>query len=464
MRTSAWLAVLALVLLVPLGCGTESPGPAPGGDLAATGPGALPEPATGPPADDEAELTSEEKTEEELRIEAEPLPPPLSPADEEAAAARAVTAAGSELRRLCFSPVEDCVARLLGYLQTETRGIDVAIYHLYDHRISRLLADKHRAGVRVRVIADRHAYTIKRAHAREMNFLAANGVPVLTNRHRGIVHHKLTILHGHGLVAEGSMNYTAIASRRVTGPDGRPAWNDELAFFTRNPLLLRRFQERFDRMWANVGAGQETFQVFQPFMRLPTFAESEATKPATRYEDPKPDPRPLPDAPDLRACFVPDQHCVREVLLPVVTRETRRLDILMFRATSFVFATPLIERVRAGLPVRIIFERSQYNNPTYPNMTTIIRQLWAANTRGNLELKATAHAGSMHMKAVITPDRAAWGSGNYSLSSSRRVRGLNRTYYQDEDMVLTSDPRLVSALQARFDAMWQSGDFTPFQP
>jgi phosphatidylserine/phosphatidylglycerophosphate/cardiolipin synthase-like enzyme len=79
-------------------------------------------------------------------------------------------------------------------------------------------------------------------------------------------------------------------------------------------------------------------------------------------------------------------------------------------------------------------------------------------------MKATAHGGAMHMKAIITPDVATWGSGNLSRSSSKQVRGCQSKYYQDEDLVRTTDAGLVAGMQARFDAMWNSPDFADFDP
>lgn len=352
---------------------------------------------------------------------------------------------------------------LLQFLQAESRGIDVAIYHLYDSRISRVLLEKVRAGVRVRVLADRHAYTAKPQHAREMNTLAAGGVPVRTNRFRGIIHHKFTLLHGLGLVQHGSMNYTSIASRKVTF-NGSVTWNEEVAFFTTNPGVFARFRERFERMWANSGEGQQSYQHFAAGMRLLTFAEAEASRPVTCYEDPVPDPRPLPDEPQLQICFAPDQSCNREVTAPIIARESRRLDLIVFRLTVDSVAAPLLEKVKAGVPVRMLIEPSQYRNPLYPSMTRILDTLRAANTAGNLQIKATAHPGYLHMKSVITPEVATWGSGNFTLPSSRRVRGCQRLFYQTEDMVVARDPALVAAMQARFDELWTSSDFAEFTP
>jgi phosphatidylserine/phosphatidylglycerophosphate/cardiolipin synthase-like enzyme len=367
------------------------------------------------------------------------------------------------LRRLCFSPQEDCVQVLLGYLREETGAVDVAIYHLYDRRISDVLIQKHRAGQRVRVIGDRHAYNAKPQHKREMDYLASNGVPVQTNRHNGIIHHKVMLLHGQGIVLNGSMNFTSLASRKIL-VNGQVQWNEETAFFTDERQVFARFAERFERMWTNGGPATEAFQPFTAGMDLPTLEESEANPPTTCYEDPEPDPRPLPDNPEIRICFSPDQHCNREVIAPIISNESRRIDAFVFRITVQTVAAPLLEKVKAGVPIRLIIERSQYNNPLYPSMTAILNDLWAANTKGNLQIKATNHPGFMHMKSIITPDVATWSSGNYTSPSSKRVRGCQRSYYQDEDTAVTRDPALVARVQRRFDQLWASPDFAPFVP
>jgi phosphatidylserine/phosphatidylglycerophosphate/cardiolipin synthase-like enzyme len=399
----------------------------------------------------------------------EPLPPAEVPTPTPAISPSpgASPEPATDLRRLCYSPREDCVRVLLGYLQSETEAIDMAIYHLYDRRITDLLVAKQRAGVRVRVVGDRHAYTSKAPQQRELNYLASNGVAVQINRHRGLMHHKMTIMHGLGLLQHGSMTYTAAASRKVfNGSTGRLEWLDEAAFFTTNARAVARFKERFERMWQNSGPGQQTFQPFTAGMTLPTFWDTEQPPhPVTIYEAPNPDPKPLPDDPALTACFSPDQNCLREVIAPIIRAETGHIDVAIFRVTTDDFATPLLEKVRAGLPVRIIFESTQYDHTFYPSMTRIINQLYeAGQARGNVRLKTTRPGNVMHMKAIFTPRVATWSSGNFFKSSSRRVRGTNTAFYQDDDTIITRDPGLVAVAQQRFDEMWNGPDLDDFTP
>ncbi|HEY8370185.1 MAG TPA: phospholipase D-like domain-containing protein [Thermodesulfobacteriota bacterium] len=478
------LSFVLVGLVVLAGCGDQT------GMLAgADGESRFRDRSLGGVSDVEDEITAPLATPAEAEVEAGPLPAPADPDDLEAAAGAetlvtdpeervrepttaptpappaARPAAEGTLNRLCFSPKEDCLNLLLSYLQAETEGIDIAIYHLYDSRMSEILIRKHRAGVPVRVLADRHAYTVKGSHRREMNRLAASGVPVRTNRFRGIIHHKTTILHGLGLVEQGSMNYTSIASRKVVGTNGRTEWNEELAFFTTNRRVLARYRERFDRAWANTGGGRKAYLVFRPDMALPTFDEAEARKPVTCYEDPSPAPKPLRDDPLLSVCFGGDQQCNKDVVGPLVADEDRRLDVIAFRLTVGSVTGPILERARAGVRVRLIFERSQYAHPSYPSMTTFLDELHEiGRTTGDVAIKATAHQGFMHMKSIITSKAAIWGSANYTSSSSRHVRGCQNLYYQTEDMVVARDGSLVGRMRARFDEMWASRDFADWEP
>lgn len=485
-RRGRFLQVIIACVAVLAACGDDRESP--GGNSSGT---PFRDVSLGGESDVEDEITPPSQTPAEAAVEAEPLPPPADPDDLAAAAAGSAAlatdpeekdrepttspgpvpppapapAADGTLNRLCFSPKEDCLRLLLSYLQAETRGIDIAIYHLYDSRISRILIEKHEAGVPVRVLADRHAYTIKASHRREMNALARRGVPVRTNRFRGIIHHKVTVLHGLRLVEQGSMNYTPIASRKVTGSNGRLEWNEEVAFFTTNRRVFARYRERFARAWADTGGGRKGYLAFKPSMTLPTFDEAEAARPVTCYENPSPSPRPLPDDPLLSVCFAGDQQCNKNVLGPLITAERRRLDVIAFRITVGSVVDPILGRARAGLPVRVIFERSQYDHPSYPSMTRFLNDLYAVGrTTGRVQIKATAHQGFIHMKSVITTAAATWGSGNYTTTSSREVRGCQNLYYQSEDVVVAKDRSLVARMRARFDEMWESRDFAVWTP
>ncbi len=449
-RDAAQLPALLLACLLALaGCGDGgNGGPAASVGAGGTAPRDTP---LGGDSDAEDEITPPTETPAEQDAEQEPLPPPAEPTP-------------TEVRDLCFSPETDCMNRLIAYARAETRGIDVAIYHLYDSRLSRVLVEKHRAGIPVRVLADRHAYTIKSSHRRELSFLASNGVPVRVNRFRGIIHHKMTILHGLGMVLQGSMNYTSIASRKIfNGQTGQTEWNEEIAFFTTNARVLARYRERFDRAWANTGPGREAYQPFTPGMSLPTFDETEANPPTTCYEDP-PSTLPLED-PELDVCFAGDERCNQDVLGALVSRETQRVDVIAFRITVGSIVDPILARAGAGVPVRLIVERTQYGSPSYPSMTKFIDDLLALRDAGrDVQVRATAHPGFMHMKSIITSQAAVWGSGNYTTTSSRRVRGCQRTYYQTEDMIITKSQGLVSTMRARFDEMWNGPDFADFEP
>jgi phosphatidylserine/phosphatidylglycerophosphate/cardiolipin synthase-like enzyme len=366
---------------------------------------------------------------------------------------------GTPLRRLCFTPKTDCLADLVRLINRETVGVDMTIYRMDDRNLTAALVNRHKAGVPVRVLTDRHFYTRGGDHKREVDYLVSNGVPVRINRHRGVVHQKSTVLRGQGLVQHGSMNYAWHSIyQTVNGVRTLVQWKDEVTFTTNDPNVFARFGERFDRGWANTGDFQETWMVFNIGMPLQTHAEADAKPPLTRYEDPVPSPRPVPDSPDLSICFGGDQDCNADAVAPVIKAETGRLDVFLFRVNEQAdVIDPIVAKIRAGVPVRILVDKDEYE--TNASTRNAVAQFRAANTAGNLRMKVRSHAGQMHIKGVIGTGVATWGSGNFTWPSSTRVRGLQSNYYQEDDFMVCRDPALVATYRQHFDSLWASDGF-----
>jgi hypothetical protein len=260
------------------------------------------------------------------------------------------------------------------------------------------------------------------------------------------------------------MNYTQHREyRTIDGQSVLVDWQDEVAFFTNDATAFARFAERFDRSWVNTGDLQETFIVFNVGMRLQTHAEADTNPPVTRYENPVPDPKPLPDPPDIAFCFGGDQDCNADMIGPAIRGETERLDVVLYRINEQAdVIDPLVAKARSGIPIRIIFETVEYERNE--STRNAIRQIWSAAAAGNVQLKRRTHPGLMHIKSVIGTNFATWGSGNYTWPSSTRVRGLQSSYYQEDDFAVSTDPALVAAMRAQFDALWASDGFADFQP
>jgi phosphatidylserine/phosphatidylglycerophosphate/cardiolipin synthase-like enzyme len=198
--------------------------------------------------------------------------------------------------------------------------------------------------------------------------------------------------------------------------------------------------------------------VFTRGMPLQSHEEANQRPPVTRYENPVPDPRPLPDDPVMEACFAPDEDCNDVMIAPVVRTEAHRLDIFLFRINEAAVIDAVSAHLRRGMPVRVIVDSEEYHDPLNDSTRHAVA-VWRSAAAGNLEMKIRNHQGDMHMKSIIGTDFATVGSGNFTWPSSNRVRGRQSLYYQEDDFIVLRDPVLVATMRARFDTLWVSGWF-----
>lgn len=117
-------------------------------------------------------------------------------------------------------------------------SIDVAVYHLTSGELAAALRDAQRRGVKIRIVTD--AQQADQQHS-EIPFLYRHQVPIRVlggGRGQGLMHHKFAVFDGH-LVVTGSYNWTASAER----------YNRENLVVLEDPLVTKRFQEEFNRLW-----------------------------------------------------------------------------------------------------------------------------------------------------------------------------------------------------------------------
>jgi phosphatidylserine/phosphatidylglycerophosphate/cardiolipin synthase-like enzyme len=136
---------------------------------------------------------------------------------------------------VCFSPEGHCDLKLLKFIQSAQKSIDVAVYDInLDALVHELLA-KSKKGVSVRLVVDKR-------QASEKNSLVATlikaGGDLKYGHQRGIMHNKFVIVDGHRLET-GSFNYTNHAS----------VANNENQIYLSTPAVVERFQKRFADLW-----------------------------------------------------------------------------------------------------------------------------------------------------------------------------------------------------------------------
>lgn len=148
-------------------------------------------------------------------------------------------------QEVCFSPDEPCDEKLIAFVDSAKKTIDVAIYDVtLDQFVHHLLVQSKKA--RVRIVVDRKQ--AKGQHSLVRTLLRA-GANIRLGRQRGIMHNKFTIVDGK-MVQTGSFNYT----------NGAAFKNNENQIYSANPSVVTRYQQRFEELWRNGDSPAKLFK------------------------------------------------------------------------------------------------------------------------------------------------------------------------------------------------------------
>jgi phosphatidylserine/phosphatidylglycerophosphate/cardiolipin synthase-like enzyme len=130
--------------------------------------------------------------------------------------------------------------RVIAAINRTQKTLHVAIYDLTHADITAALADAHRRGAEVLIVAD--AGQSREPHS-EIFFLRSQGIPVRLSRgyrgNRSIMHDKFAVFDGR-LVETGSFNWTTSAEN----------YNYENALFIADPAAVARYEEEFQHIWS----------------------------------------------------------------------------------------------------------------------------------------------------------------------------------------------------------------------
>lgn len=135
----------------------------------------------------------------------------------------------------CFSPDEPCDQKLIKFIDSATRSVDVAVYDInLDQLVHRLLVASRK--IQVRIVVDRRQ--AKGEHSL-VSTLLKGGARVRLGRQRGIMHNKFVIVDGKR-VEIGSFNFT----------NGAAFKNNENQLYLANPEVVDRYRSRFEKLWS----------------------------------------------------------------------------------------------------------------------------------------------------------------------------------------------------------------------
>src|ERR671913_2008249 len=160
-----------------------------------------------------------------------------------------VPARAQAVERLCDPGNEDCREILIAYIRAEQVGIDLAFWFMEDSYIAGEVIKRHQAGVPVRILMDTRANASTPRNIERLAEFQAAGIPMRERVAPGIMHWKMMLFAGQGIVEMSGANYSSDAWL----PAGAPYLNyvDEGILFTSKPSVVNSFKTRFDDLWTN---------------------------------------------------------------------------------------------------------------------------------------------------------------------------------------------------------------------
>lgn len=152
-------------------------------------------------------------------------------------------APGSPASTAVFSPGEACLNLIVRRLSAARKSLDLCVFTITDDRISRVILDAHRRGVKLRVITDNDKALDAGS---DIHRFREAGVPVKfdpagrpSDPHTsGHMHHKFAVIDGARLL-NGSYNWTR----------GAAEVNFENVVDTAEPGLVAAFVAEFEKLW-----------------------------------------------------------------------------------------------------------------------------------------------------------------------------------------------------------------------
>ena len=148
--------------------------------------------------------------------------------------------------RLCDASAENCRVPLISLIDNERVGIDVGVWFFKDDRYVSALIRAQKRGVRIRMLMDTRANATYPENGPEFDKLIAAGIPMRRRIAGDILHWKLMIFDGQGVVEWSGANFSPDAFvPNVPYHD----YEDEVIYYSTQ--LLGSFMTLFDDIWTN---------------------------------------------------------------------------------------------------------------------------------------------------------------------------------------------------------------------
>jgi hypothetical protein len=322
--------------------------------------------------------------------------------------------------RLCDPSFQDCRTPLLELINRETQGIDAAFWFMEDSRYMSAIIARWKAGVPVRLLVDPRANSTNPLNVNILQGFRNAGIPMRMRTASGILHWKMMLFVGQGVVEFSGANYSVNAFLPVSAYRN---YVDESIYFTDDPPIVNTFLTKFDSSWIDTASFANYANVNAPLARhYPMF----------------------PQDPTLN--FPPGQSYATRALA-LYSSERQGIEVIMYRITDRRHSDAMIAARQRGVSVRLITDTTEYRLASRMWHAWNVDRMWAAG----IPVRVPAHAGMNHQKSVILRGQRVviFGSSNWTSASDRS---------QQEHNDFSPQPWIYSWFMQQFSRKWNSAN------
>jgi len=342
----------------------------------------------------------------------------------------------SAQERLCDPSFEDCYTPLIQTVQAETAGIDVALYMIELPGLADAIIARYQAGVPVRLTVELRASAKFSGNQLLLDRFKAAGIPMRYKLGDGIVHAKMLLFTGQNKVVFSSSNF---GDGDLKPYEPYANYVDGVWYFSDDLTVVNSFKTHYDDIWTNTSLYGDYANIAGPPSR----------NYSTYVIDPSLD-------------FLPNKNPAEDYgarTIALIDRETRKIDVTMYRVTEPNICAALLRALARGVEVRLLAEPNEYRfdaSRTGAELTGPynVDRLYAAG----VQIRMRKHLGLMHQKSLslYAQGLTIFGSSNWSWQSFN---------YQEEHNYFTSKPWFFQWFVNQFNRKWNSPtEFEPFVP
>jgi hypothetical protein len=146
-----------------------------------------------------------------------------------------------------------------------------------------------------------------------------------------------------------------------------------------------------------------------------------------------------------RLCDPAAEDC-RAMLLDLIRHEPQGIDVAFWFMEDARYSSELIQRARAGLPVRVLMD----SRAPSPVNAQILAQLAAAG----IPMRQRTSKGILHWKMMLFVGQRTLEFSGANYSPTAFVPIVPYANYVDEAILFSDDPAIVQSFMRRFDDVW----------